>query len=122
VQPEHQEDPHLEQDVSTEIQEVAGPAAAMYRARSTSSATGNLDANFYGHCWGTYELTIPELGGRWEGTWGGPQDLLTGASVLSAVDTDMAVNSRVSRSENNWHIGGTAAGTGGTVIVRVTTK
>ena len=55
-------------------QDVAGTAAAMFRGRNTIVMHCNLDQNYYGHCWGTFELDIPEMGGKWEGAWSGIWD------------------------------------------------
>lgn len=68
-----------------EIQESIGPAAAMYRGKVSIVAHCSFDENYSGHCWGTYTLPIPELGGHWEGTWTAPFDLFTGAQYLSGV-------------------------------------
>ncbi len=57
-------------------QDVAGTAAAMLRGRSTIVMHCNLDQNYYGHCWGTFEMAVPEMDGKWEGVWSGPWDML----------------------------------------------
>ncbi len=56
-------------------EDVVGTAAAMFRGgRNTIVTHCNLDANYYGHCWGHFAWNIPEMGGRWEGVWSGIWD------------------------------------------------
>jgi hypothetical protein len=103
-----------------EIQDTVGPAAAMYRGRVSVVCHCNLDENYYGHCWGTFELPIPELGGRWEGTWGGPHDLLAGVVTFSA--TGYGYGGKLEGLEVREQAvfpGGTAPGT---AVFRVTSK
>jgi hypothetical protein len=103
-----------------DIQEVTGPAAAMYQGKINIVCHCNFDANYSGHCWGTYELPIPELGGRWEGTWSGPFDMLAGTQILNAVA--YGYGGKLEGLEIREHAiipGGTAPQT---VIVRVTSQ
>jgi hypothetical protein len=103
-----------------EILEAAGPAAAMYRGKVNVVCHCNVDEKMYGHCWGTYEIDIPELGGRWEGSWAGPHDLATGTTSFSAVGYGYGGKLEgLEIREQAAFPGGTAPGT---VIVRVTTK
>jgi len=62
-------------------QDVVGTAAAMFRGRSTVVMHCNLDGNYYGHCWGTFEMEVAEMGGKWVGAWSGLYDLA--ANVVS---------------------------------------
>jgi hypothetical protein len=55
---------------------VAGEAAALIDGTNTIVVNCNLDATLRGHCWGTFVWQIPARGGEWEGTWGGPVDLI----------------------------------------------
>ena len=55
--------------------DVAGTAAAMFRGRATVVMHCSLDENYYGHCWGTFEMAVPEMDGKWEGVWSGPWDM-----------------------------------------------
>jgi hypothetical protein len=58
--------------VSTQgYQDVVGTAAVMTRGRNKVVMHCNLDQNYYGHCWGTFEWEVAELGGKWEGVWSG---------------------------------------------------
>jgi hypothetical protein len=65
-------------------QDVAGTAAAMLRGRSTIVMHCNLDENYFGHCWGTFQLPVPEMGGQWEGVWSGPWDMATNCTPYRA--------------------------------------
>jgi len=68
-----------------QYQEVTGSAAALIRGQVNVVVHCNLDGNYYGHCWGHFVWTVPEAGGQWEGTWGGPHDMLTNTVSYSAV-------------------------------------
>jgi hypothetical protein len=68
-----------------EYQDVTGTAAAMFGGKNHTVSHCNLDENYYGHCWGTFEWTIPELGGKWEGVWGGMHDMLAGVVSYSSI-------------------------------------
>jgi hypothetical protein len=48
--------------------EVFGSAAPMLAGTNVTNVRGELDGNYYGHLSCTFEWTIPEMGGRWEGT------------------------------------------------------
>jgi len=104
----------------TENMEVTGPAAALYRGKVNVVCHCIFDADLTGHCWGTYELSPPDTGGRWEGTWSSPMDLLAGTTYLTAVG--YGTGGKLEGLE----IRETAVGPGGTapmtVVVRVTTK
>jgi hypothetical protein len=57
-------------------QELAGPAAAFFNGTPRYVFNCNLDKNYSGPCWGTFEWPIADKGGKWEGTFTGEIDLL----------------------------------------------
>lgn len=67
-----------------DLQEVTGSAAGLVKGQVSVVVHCNLDGNYYGYCWGHFEWTVPEAGGKWEGTWGGMHDLLTNTISYSA--------------------------------------
>jgi hypothetical protein len=68
----------------SEYTEVAGPAAAYLKGKNTTVVHCKLDQNYVGLCWGTFEWEVPEMGGRWEGTWFAPGERAKGISINSA--------------------------------------
>lgn len=67
-----------------EFQDIAGSAAGLIKGQASIVVHCNLDSNYYGYCWGHFVWTVPEAGGKWEGTWGGMHDLLTNTISYSA--------------------------------------
>ncbi len=63
--------------------EITGTAAAMFRGKATIVTHCNLDASYFGHCWGTFEWPAPELNGKWEGSWTGVMDYAANANSLT---------------------------------------
>lgn len=68
------------------LHDVAGAGAA-YLEGGTNQFTVNcnLDGDYQGHCWGTFEITIPGKGGSWEGSWGGTFDFAGNSEHLQAI-------------------------------------
>ena len=62
---------------------VTGTAAAQVAGIIQARGNCNLDGNYEGPCWGTFELTA--LGGTWEGSWSGTLGIMAGAADLSFV-------------------------------------
>jgi hypothetical protein len=67
-----------------EFQDVAGSAAGLVKGRASVVVHCDLDSNYYGYCWGTFDWIVPEAGGKWAGTWGGMHDFLTNTISYSA--------------------------------------
>jgi hypothetical protein len=74
-------------DVSNKLayQDVTGSAAAMLGGNNITNVQGNLDANYYGHMWGTFQWTVPDMGGRWEGTFSAVADQMRGIVINRAI-------------------------------------
>ncbi len=68
-----------------DYQEVTGSAAAMLRGKNVTVVHGNFDENHYGHIWGTFEWTVPEMEGRWEGTFAATADQMRRIVINKAV-------------------------------------
>ncbi len=66
-------------------QDVVGSAAAMVGGTNTTVVHGNFDGNYYGYMWGTFEWTVPEMGGVWEGTFAVTADQARGNVLNKAV-------------------------------------
>ncbi len=54
---------------------LAGTAAAMFDGQNLIEANCNLNANYRGQCWGSFQWTIPGKKGTWEGMYSGEFDL-----------------------------------------------
>lgn len=65
-------------------QELAGPAAAFFNGTPRYVFNCNLNANYSGPCWGTFEWPIDGKGGKWEGTFTATIDLLKAFVIGSA--------------------------------------
>jgi hypothetical protein len=74
-------------DVSNKLEyrDVTGSAAAMLGGNNVTVVQGNLDATYYGHMWCTFTWTVPDMGGRWEGTCSVVTDVMRGISINKAV-------------------------------------
>ena len=57
-------------DVSNrlEYQDVTGSGAPMLDGWNVTHVTGNLDGNYNGKLWCTFEWTVPAMNGKWVGT------------------------------------------------------
>ena len=77
----------LVQGISNKLvyQDVKGSAAAMLGGENISTVNANLDANYYGHLWGTAQWTVPDMGGKWEGSFAAVADQMRGIVVNRAV-------------------------------------
>ncbi|MBM3746282.1 MAG: hypothetical protein FJW34_10840 [Acidobacteria bacterium] len=64
-------------------QDLTGTAAAIFRGKFTAVTQCNLDDKYYGFCWGTFEWAVPEMGGKFEGSWSGVLDYAIHAGYLS---------------------------------------
>ncbi len=101
-------------------QDIVGTAAAMFRGRNTIVMHCNLDENYYGHCWGTFEWAAPEMGGRWEGVWSGPWDMAANCTSYRATGYGSGgqLEGLQVEKESAWP-GGTQSGT---FVVKVLAK
>jgi hypothetical protein len=60
-----------------------GNAADMFDGTNVAVMNCNLDGSYVGHCWGSFEWTIPGKGGVWEGNWSGHFDLVNFVASFS---------------------------------------
>jgi hypothetical protein len=101
-------------------QDVVGTAAAMFRGQNTIVMHCNLDANYYGHCWGHFVWDAPDAGGKWEGVWSGMWDY--SANRVSYQMTGYGTGGQLEglrfEKESAWP-GGTPSGT---FVVKVFAK
>ena len=66
-------------------QEVTGSAAPMLAGTNVTNVRGNFDQNYYGQLSCTFEWTVPEMNGRWEGTCSVTGSPLQGIIINRAV-------------------------------------
>jgi hypothetical protein len=91
-------------------QEIAGSAADLIKGQVETVVHCNLDADYYGHCWGHFVWTVPGAGGVWEGVWGGPHDLLT--NVVSYTAVGFGVGGKLEGLQLKWEAAYTGPGPG----------
>jgi hypothetical protein len=65
--------------------DVTGPAAAMLGGINTTTVHGNFDAGYYGQMWGTFEWVVPDMGGRWQGSFTAMADQMRGVVINKAI-------------------------------------
>jgi hypothetical protein len=66
-------------------QDVLGSAAAYVGGENVTTVHGNFDEYFYGYMFGTFQWTVPEMEGIWEGTFTTRADQMRGNVVNIAV-------------------------------------
>ncbi|MBI4904444.1 MAG: hypothetical protein HY820_12455 [Acidobacteria bacterium] len=93
-------------------EDVTGTAAAMTRGLNTIVMHCNLDRNYYGHCWGTFEWEVAEMGGKWQGVWSGIWDFAANrvSYHLTGYGSGGQLEGLRIEKESVWH-GGTQSGT-----------
>jgi hypothetical protein len=64
---------------------VVGSAAALVGGVNTTTVNGNFDPSLYGHMWGGFNWEVPDMGGRWEGSFTAMADQMKGIVILRAV-------------------------------------
>lgn len=68
------------------MQDVIGAAAEYVSGVWVTPGSCNLDGNYRGPCWGTFEASAPG-GGKWQGTWNAVLDFVTFGGTMSMVGT-----------------------------------
>ncbi|MFN7949002.1 MAG: hypothetical protein U0Z53_26850 [Blastocatellia bacterium] len=100
-----------------DYQELAGPAAAMFAGTSRFVLNCNLNPDYQGSCWGTFEWPVTAMGGKWEGTFFGELDLLKAFVKVTAVG--QGSGGELEDREMKYDILYPGGATYGTAILRV---
>lgn len=100
-------------------QQLSGPAASLFQDGTVNGVLHmNVDANYYGHCWGHFVISVPNAGGQWEGSWSGMIDMLT--NTISYTSTGHGYGGKLEGLQMREEGASSGPGQPTVVILRVT--